>query len=198
MDPRQRRQRLLLGGLLAVLAVIFAFQFWPGSGATTAPAQARPGRTAAAPSRNAKPDAPMSLEVVNVEIGRLQGVPPVPDRTGRNPFRYQARAAVAPVASQRPAVRPPSPTGAAGDNGMGTAPPPPPPPPPINLKYVGLLTAEKGVGRVAVLSDGKYVYYGREGDVIEGRYRVIKIGEESIQMEHVDGRGRQTIRLSGA
>ena len=53
-------------------------------------------------------------------------------------------------------------------------------------------------GKVAVLSDGKFVYYGREGDIIEGRYRVVRIGEESVQMEYVDGRGRQTIRLSGA
>jgi hypothetical protein len=53
-------------------------------------------------------------------------------------------------------------------------------------------------GTIAVLSDGKFVYYGREGDIIEGRYRVVKIGEESIQVEHLDGRGRQTIRLTGA
>jgi hypothetical protein len=60
-----------------------------------------------------------------------------------------------------------------------------------------VLTAE-GTGRVAVLSDGRSVYHGREGEVIEGRYRIVRIGEESIQMEHLDGRGRQTIRLSGS
>ena len=53
------------------------------------------------------------------------------------------------------------------------------------------------VGRIAALSDGTFVYHGREGDVIEGRYRIVKIGVESIVMEHVDGRGRQTIRLTG-
>jgi hypothetical protein len=41
------------------------------------------------------------------------------------------------------------------------------------------------------------VYHGREGDIIEGRYRILKIGIESIEMAEVDGRGRQTIRLSG-
>jgi hypothetical protein len=49
-----------------------------------------------------------------------------------------------------------------------------------------------------VLSDGKVVVHGKEGAEIEGRYRIVKIGEESLQIEHVDGRGRQTIRLSGS
>ena len=72
----------------------------------------------------------------------------------------------------------------------------PAPPPPIPLKFIGTINAP-GVGAIAALSDGKFVYHGREGDIIEGRYRIIKIGVESIVMEHVDGRGRQTIRLTG-
>ena len=76
-------------------------------------------------------------------------------------------------------------------------PPVAPPPAPISLKFIGILT-ETTAGRMAVLSDGKFVYHGREGDIIEGRYRIVKIGEESIQLEYADGRGRQTIRLSGS
>jgi len=38
---------------------------------------------------------------------------------------------------------------------------------------------------------------GAEGDVIEGRWRIVKIGVESIDMAYLDGRGRQTIRLTG-
>ena len=45
---------------------------------------------------------------------------------------------------------------------------------------------------------GRNVFYGREGDIIEGRYRIVRIGLESIEMMHVDGRGQQTIRLSGS
>ncbi len=85
-------------------------------------------------------------------------------------------------------VAPPAPTG----------PPPPPPPPPIPYKFIGLV--ESGPAkRIAVLSDGRgSPVYGREGDIIEGRYRILRIGAESIEMEHIDGRGRQTIRLSGS
>ena len=77
-----------------------------------------------------------------------------------------------------------------------TGPPPPPPIPPITLKFIGVISSDS-IGKIAGLSDGKFVYRGREGQTIEGRYRIVKIGEESIQIEYVNGTGRQTIRLSG-
>ena len=52
-------------------------------------------------------------------------------------------------------------------------PPPPPPPPPITLKLIGIV---QGSGKpIAALSDGKDVFFGREGDIIEGRYKIIKV-----------------------
>ena len=50
----------------------------------------------------------------------------------------------------------------------------------------------------AVLSDGRNVFQGREGDIIEGRYRILRIGVESLEMAYLDGRGRLTIRLTGS
>ena len=76
-------------------------------------------------------------------------------------------------------------------------PPPTPPPPPIPYRFIGVLTGVPGQGRIAVLTDGRSVVHGRVNDVIEGRYRIVQIGEESLQIEHYDGRGRQTIRLLG-
>jgi len=40
------------------------------------------------------------------------------------------------------------------------------------------------------------VFYGREGEVIEGRYKILRIGVESVEMSYVDGRGRQRIPLT--
>ena len=57
-----------------------------------------------------------------------------------------------------------------------------------------VVTTEKSQ-TYAVLRDDRGVYHGREGDIIEGRYRILKIGAESIELAYVDGRGRQTIRL---
>ena len=76
-----------------------------------------------------------------------------------------------------------------------TQPAGPPPPPRIALKFFGRLESKNGL--TAALSDARGVYYGREGDTIEGRYRILRIGVESIDLAYVDGRGRQTIRLTG-
>jgi hypothetical protein len=74
----------------------------------------------------------------------------------------------------------------------------PPPPPPIPLKFIGLVDAPTQAGRVAILSDGRgNVVHGKEGDTIEGRYRLLKVGTDSIELAYVDGRGRQTVRLAG-
>jgi hypothetical protein len=79
-----------------------------------------------------------------------------------------------------------------------TPPPPPQPigPPPIQLKFIGVMQLPNGQKRAA-LSDGRGTLSGGEGDVIDGRYRIVKIGIESIVMEYVDGKGRQTIPLRG-
>ena len=84
---------------------------------------------------------------------------------------------------------------------MTVAPPGPvgpAPPPPIVLKFIGTVEAPgRSAQKIAVLSDGRNVFHGREGDIIEGRFRILRIGAESIEMAYLDGRGRQTIRLTG-
>jgi len=79
-----------------------------------------------------------------------------------------------------------------------TGPVGPAPPPPIALKFIGTVeTPGQSAKKIAVLSDGRNVFHGREGDIIEGRFRILRIGAESIEMAYLDGRGRQTIRLTG-
>mgnify|MGYP003578469442 CR=1 FL=1 len=52
--------------------------------------------------------------------------------------------------------------------------------------------------RVAVFTDSRGgQFYGKQGDIIEGRYRVLRIGPDSVDLAYLDGRGRQTISLTG-
>jgi hypothetical protein len=68
--------------------------------------------------------------------------------------------------------------------------------PPITLKFIGLFGSPSRELKIAVLSDGRNPpFYGKEGDIIEGRYRILKIGVESVEIAYADGRGRQTIRI---
>ena len=80
---------------------------------------------------------------------------------------------------------------------MPSGPVGPPPPPPIPLKFIGVIEGVPGVGKVAAFSDCRSTMRGGEGDIIDGRYRLVRIGIESVVMEYVDGRGRTTIRMGG-
>jgi hypothetical protein len=47
------------------------------------------------------------------------------------------------------------------------------------------------------LTDGKDVFFGREGDIIEGRYKIVRVNVESIDISYADGRGQRRLGLSG-
>lgn len=56
---------------------------------------------------------------------------------------------------------------------------------------------EAGTYKVAAFSDCRATMRAREGEIIAGQYRLVRIGVESVVMEYVDGQGRTTIRMSG-
>jgi hypothetical protein len=117
----------------------------------------------------------------------------------RNPFRFGSRTAAprtgedeGPEGPDDGSVAPSLPATQAGPVG-------PAPPPPIPLRFIGIVELREQHRTLAVLSDGRGTpFYGKEGDIIEGRYRIVRIGLESIELAYVDGRGQQTIRLSGS
>jgi hypothetical protein len=129
----------------------------------------------------------LNPQELDVRLEALKQPSPEPDTIGRNPFRFKPKPAPA-------AVSPPSSKGSK----PGPAPPPPPPPPPtIPLKFIGV-TEAPSVGKIAALTDCRHTVQGVEGEVIEGQYRIVKIGVESLVIEHIDGKGRTTLRMSGA
>ena len=66
----------------------------------------------------------------------------------------------------------------------------------LPLTFIGFVESPGIEGRVVVLTDGTLVFHGRVGDVIDGRYRVVGVGLESVDVERVDGQGHQTLRLA--
>jgi hypothetical protein len=177
-----RRQKIALGALIVVLAAAGAY--WSLSGpAANAPAASNQGRAARGKNAGATITAP------DVHLEALTSARPHPDGANRNLFRFKPKA---------PPPGAPRGDGAAGQPAAPSAPPAAPPPAPIALKFVGVIESPERSLRVAVLSDARGVYRGSEGDIIEGRYRIVRIGAESIEMTHLDGSGRQVIRLSGS
>ena len=183
MTLRVSRQLLVLAAVpVALVVVVLARRAETPAGTTARPSN---------PTRATTPAAASAAPVADVKLELLKTAPSELDASTRNPFQFKPKA---------PPPPPPRPPSAAGRGAPIVVGPPvsqgPPPPPPIALKYIGVL--ETAQGRVAVFRDsGGDIVNGKEGDIIDGRYRLLKIGVESADLAYPDGRGRQTIRLSG-
>jgi hypothetical protein len=178
-----RRPRTALLVLLGVVVAGFVLMSLRESAAPVVQTSnpSRPSQQAAAEK--------LDPDELDVRLEALKQPPPQPDETGRNPFRFKPKAA--------PVLPPTRPT---GDKSVKPGPPPPPPPPtvpPIPLKFIGV-TEAPSVGKIAALTDCRHTVQGVEGEVIEGQYRIVKIGVESLVIEYLDGKGRTTLRMSGA
>jgi hypothetical protein len=126
-------------------------------------------------------------------LAKLQGV--AFTSGGRNPFKFgpppgqpekklvgpEPKIPLPPVAE----VKPP--------------PPPPavaPPPPPIALKYYGFSSPPGAGGKTAFFLDGEDILVAKEGETVKRRYRVVRIGVNSVVMEDTDSKRQQTIPLA--
>ena len=183
MTGRSRRPLMVLAGLVAILAVVLAVSLRDRTPAGTAGAPSNPAGRAG----GAAPE----VEETDVNLELLQADRESLTQAARNPFRFQAKLPPAP---------PPRPPREDPAEVFGQPPPPPagpPPPPPIPLRFIGFVASQDGA-RTAFFSDGRgNDFQGREGDIIEGRYKVLRVGTDSVELAYLDGRGRQTIRLSG-
>ncbi|HKD08202.1 MAG TPA: hypothetical protein VKB79_20040 [Bryobacteraceae bacterium] len=128
-------------------------------------------------------------------LAKVQAVEPA--AAGRNLFVFGA--APPPPTAPVPALPknvskiavnqpPPAPAVPAG-------PPPPPPPPPITLKYYGYKISATDGHKAAFLLDGDDILVAGENDTIKRRYRVVKIGVNSITIEDTQFKNTQTLQL---
>jgi hypothetical protein len=105
--------------------------------------------------------------------------------TGRNIFREHLEDIPQQVqgglkkGDQKPEWRPPAPTS----------------PPPINLKFYGWAN-QPGEPKAIFLTQGDDVFLAHEGDIIAHRYKIVKIGVNSVEIEDVLSNNRQSIALT--
>jgi hypothetical protein len=72
----------------------------------------------------------------------------------------------------------------------------PPPPPPIALKYYGFSTTRNNGRKVAFFLDGDEISVVGEGETVKKRYRVVRIGVNSVLMEDTESKRQQSLPLT--
>ena len=192
------RTNPLLLIVFAVLAVAFvAMKMFSGPASAPTVTTAAPNRT-----QGAANGAEIDPKELDVRVEELTKPAPGLADASRNPFGFY----VAPPPPPAPAPPQPKVTPKPMDTGAPTpvGPPQPPPPPPISdfIKFIGIAETERGkIGAISVVDrqtrECKATFPGREGEVVEGRFRVVRIGIESAVLEFVDGTGRATLPLNG-
>jgi hypothetical protein len=181
-----KRPRPILLILLGVVVAAFLFLQFGGS--------AGPDGPTSNPTRPPQGGATASIDpsALDVRLDSLEEERPDPGPAERNPFRFQPKAAPQrerPAPSREP-VEEPAPLPEVAEPG----------PPAIPLRYLG--TIDLPDGRIlAVLTDctgsGRRTENAREGQVVMGQYRLVKIGLDSVVIEYLDGKGRTTLAKTG-
>ena len=125
---------------------------------------------------------------------KLKELKAVSEETGgsRDPFGFGVPPRP-PAPPPRAYVPPPTPTPTPVPTPTG-----PPPRPRIPVKFLGFAEDPSRPGKLVSLSLNGAVIVAREGDVIDGKYRLLKVGLQSIVMAYLDGQGQTTIAISGA
>ena len=165
---------LALGFLVRMVVVLSAGQ--PSASAANPPEQQGPQarrvpKGAQAPASN-RLDPTLRLDLLKTsEATEYKG-------SGRNIFaEYAAPAPLPkPIPDPRTDNRPPS-------------------PPPIPLKFYGF-ASKPGEPKKIFLSSGDDVFIAAEGEIVNRRYRVLRIGVNSVEIEDVLSNNRQTIPLT--
>ncbi len=181
-------------GTIGVVAVVYQLSGWFGSSSasTNVPAPTTVALNIAPRQRNnsanrstaSKKDPVQTLDpslrfdvLKSSEDTKYEG-------TGRNIFRVFVEPPprpVVPVAAQSQATAPAAYV--------------PPPPPPIELKFYGFATPAGGTKRI-FLAHNEDVFIAKEGDIVDRRYKVMKISANSVDILDVLSNNRQSIPLT--
>jgi hypothetical protein len=200
VGTEDKKKVYLAAGLGAVMLILLLRFLWQNFGPSTAPTPAAsPAVTEVRPATAAPEttqDATPGLAHQAAKVGGLAALDPTlhPEimrqaesleytGRGRNIF---SQFSVAPEI--------PKPVAPNRQAHVDTGPPPPPPPPPINLGFYGYAAEKTGQKQVFLLH-GDDIFIASEGDVVDRRYRVVKINSASVQVEDIPYHNTQTLPL---
>jgi hypothetical protein len=189
----ENRTKTIAAAVLGIFAIFMLVRAFTGGGetaapsgtstvATKAPASSRPAkRKQAADRAKAQPVLAETLDPT-LRFDLLKSSEDVTYKgSGRDIFHSQT--APSPADIPKPIVNPAT-VIASG-----------PPPPPINLKLYGYAQRKNGEAKRIFLSSGEDIFVAKEGDIVNRRYKILKINNNSVDVEDVLTNNRQTLYL---
>ncbi|HSD27523.1 MAG TPA: hypothetical protein VLL75_09470 [Vicinamibacteria bacterium] len=140
--------------------------------------------------------------VPRIGLARVDAPRPQSEAGRRDLFAFGA--AREPEEEAPPTELAKAPPGAAGPGALAGGPgdavaagPVAPSLPPLNLKYIGSVENKAGVKVAVLITDRKEVLTGQAGQVVANRYRIARIGLESVDLEDVGSGQSRRIPLKG-
>jgi hypothetical protein len=187
-----RKQTIAAAVLGVLLLLVVAYEFMPSSstiastapaatatGSQTSPAGARPApRRSSTPGKKEPP--PQSLDPT-LHLQQLASTEAIKyEGSGRNIFVAQAEEIAIPksIGNGTTDVK---------DTHIWT-PPPQPQQPPIPLKFFGF-ASKPGEPKKVFLIKGDDTFIAGEGEIVDRRYKVVKISPTSVEIQDVVGSG---------
>ena len=176
MKAPPRQVATLVVVTLALVGVL-GYQLWDVDPADGGAVPSQPLSSVNAETAN-------TVQVTSVKLEALTARHAVTATPTRDPFRYRMKP---------PPTPPPKPVLPTTTPDRPVRPTTPPPER-ITLKYLGYALGPAGT-RVAVLHDGsaRPPLLGKQGDVIAGRYRLLRVEADNVEIAYLDGTGRSRL-----
>lgn len=179
---KKRQQSLVLAGVGALLALLLYFWLRPAPAVPAAAAAARgPGQRGAPPEGR----------VARIGLDRIGNRPADSGAGQRDLFVFGQPPTPPPTPEPPPTLATPDPTPVA------EMAPTPPPLPPLNVKYIGSLEAKPGLRVAFFLTEKKDIVTGQVGEVVMNRFKIMKIGFESADIQEVGAEQVRRLPLRG-
>jgi len=191
LGTESRTKVITLAVLGAVVVLILGYEYWPSS-SSDAPTAVPTSSTAAKPAMRRT----ASGKMVPVGEPRLDPTLDLRLLSQSEEIKYAGNGRNIFVAGSVAVIERPKRNGTDKEQ-RAYVPPPIAGPPPITLKFFGFAN-RPGETKKVFLSQGEDVFIAAEGDIVDRRYRVLKISPTAVDVEDVLNNNRQSLPLTQA
>ena len=192
LGTENRKQLITLAVLGGIAVLMFGYEFWPASD-SAAPA-AKTTTTSNAPKATRRTASGKTVAVVEP---RLDPTLDLKLLSQTEEIKYAGNGRNIFVAGSMAQIEVPHGNGtSAKEEAKGIQSPPPiPPPPPITLRFFGFAN-RPGETKKVFLAQGEDIFIAAEGDIVDRRYRIVRIMPTSVDVEDVLNNNRQSLPLT--